>query len=334
MSPPSSMLPATIERGHATRESGPAKENPMRLRAGRHILGVALAALIQTSIASGCETVRRTSVALSGDDGLWTVPASVDGKPVRLVLDTGAERSVITRAAVERLGLRRDEWVSSLVRGVGGIEWQANAVMRSFEIGGLPLRRLGVSPALTFVVAPLASLAAFSDPPAGLLGADYLSRFDLELDPAGQSLTLYSVDACGAGAIAWKVPHLEVPALRPRPTVLLVPVRVDGLVLAAQLDTGASVSLLTPRGMARLGLRAGTPGRSVQGLGPRRIMTERHRVATLEFGPLMLRDVEVVSGAPPGGSPFDMILGLDVLRRTRVWISYATDRVLVGVPEG
>jgi len=44
------------------------------------------------------------------------------------------------------------------------------------------------------------------------------------------------------------------------------------------------------------------------------------------------RDIDLAVGTPAGGYPFDMILGLDVLRRAPLRLSYATGEVLVAVP--
>ena len=43
------------------------------------------------------------------EDRLW-VDATINGKPVKLVLDTGAEKSVLFRPMAERLGLRVTNW--------------------------------------------------------------------------------------------------------------------------------------------------------------------------------------------------------------------------------
>ncbi len=203
-------------------------------------------------MAAACQPDRRISVPLAPDRGLLTVSAAVDGKPSRFVLDTGAERTMLSTEAVRRLDLRRDEWVSSAVRGVGGIELHSNAALRSFEIGGVPLRRRSVNATLSVAVAPMPWLDQASDAVAGLLGADYLSSFDIELDPAERTLNLFASGTCPVSAVPWAVPHVALLAARPRPTVLLVPVRIDGTILMAQLDTGASVSLITQRGAMQL----------------------------------------------------------------------------------
>lgn len=264
------------------------------------------------------------------------VTAAIDGKPSRFVLDTGAERTMLSTQALRRLDLPRDEWVSSAVRGIGGIEIHSNAVLRSFDIGRVPLRRRSVNPALSLAVAPMPWLDQARDPVAGLLGADYLSSFDIELDLADRTLDLVASGTCPISAVPWALPHVALHATRPRPTVLLVPVQIDGTTLMAQLDTGASVSLITQRGAMRLatqvGALAGTDAGSARGIGRQAINLRRYHVAELRFGPIVARDINVAVGTPAGGYPFDMILGLDVLQRARLRLSYANGQVLVAVP--
>jgi predicted aspartyl protease len=272
-------------------------------------------------------TVPLSTVPFGAGPGPWTVPLLLDGAPAAFVLDTGAERTVLSDAAVRRLGLPRDPWVSSTVGGVGGVEQRANAVTRSLTLGGVALRRPLGPPAQSLVVASLPWLERATPPIAGLLGADYLTTYDLEIDPAAPALTLHAVRGCAEPP--WRVSHTALAAERPRRGVLLVPVDVDGVRLMAQLDTGAGFSLVSRRGAARLGWSETPPDRFAVGVGPQRLGIARRRVATLAFGTLVLRDLDLATGAPAGGFPFDMLLGVDVLRQRRFWVSYATNRVLV-----
>src|SRR6185312_14997777 len=79
--------------------------------------------------ALACEVERRAAVPLEIASGLLVASVDVNGKPARFVIDTGAERTIISEAAVHRLGLRRDPWVGTTVRGVGGVERRANTVL-------------------------------------------------------------------------------------------------------------------------------------------------------------------------------------------------------------
>jgi predicted aspartyl protease len=265
------------------------------------------------------------------------VELTVNGRPATFLLDTGAERTVFADTAVRELGLARDPWVSSSVRGVGGvIEMTANAVPRSFAIGGLALRRRGVNPALSFVVAPLPWHELGGRTISGLLGADYLSAFDLDLDPPGGKLTLYETVGCAHQAIPWAPANTSVPLTRPRPYTILAPVEIDGRTLMAQLDTGASVSLVSRKGAARLGIapEMTAPAPGARGVGPQALPLRSRVFAAARLGPVEYRDVTLMFGAPAGGFAFDMLLGMDLLRGQRIFISYATNRLLIATRQG
>jgi hypothetical protein len=71
---------------------------------------------------------------IAGNTPLVTV--EVNGQPGTFILDTGAQRTVVSPAATRRLGLARDAWVGTTIRGVGGIDRRANADPRSLSLGG------------------------------------------------------------------------------------------------------------------------------------------------------------------------------------------------------
>ena len=280
-----------------------------------------------------CRIERRTTVPVDLVDNRPLVDVAVDGRTATFLLDTGAERTILSDAAVHSLGLARDTWVSTSVRGVGGtIERTANAVLRSFDLGGVPLRRHAVSQRLTFVVAPLPWTEQGGRPIVGLLGADYLSAFDLDLDMPAGTLTLYDTKDCDGVPIPWGPANTPVALQRPSPYVVLAPVVIGDRTLQAQLDTGASFSLVSARGEARLGFTPGAPNASARGVGRQAMPLRMRVVPTARLGPAVYRDVLLAFGSPAGGFPFDMLLGTDLLRRQRIFISYATSRLLVATP--
>lgn len=74
------------------------------------------------------------------ESGLFVIDAVVNGShPVRLVLDTGADATVLTPAAVERIGLETEPMMR-VVRGAkgGGLEG-SKAPVASLDLGGLVL---------------------------------------------------------------------------------------------------------------------------------------------------------------------------------------------------
>ena len=79
-------------------------------------------------VRAACVVDDKANVALtvSGMRAI-TVPVEVNDIEATFILDTGAQRSVVTQEAVQRLGLVRDKWVGTTMAGVGGIERRPNA---------------------------------------------------------------------------------------------------------------------------------------------------------------------------------------------------------------
>jgi hypothetical protein len=117
---------------------------------------------------------------------------------------------------------------------------------------------------------------------------------------------------------------------------MVIPVAIDGRTLHALIDTGASSSLLTAPGMARLGL---TPAMLTQdqggngsGVGPAPVFMRRHRFSSLSVGPETTSD-PLLWVAPVHVVPIvDLLLGADWLRSRHVWLSFTTKQVFIEQP--
>jgi predicted aspartyl protease len=280
---------------------------------------------------AACEVATLATVPMQPAGGVLVVPVMVNGTAARFLLDTGAERTVVTREAVQRLGLARDEWVATTMSGVGGIERIPNANPRSITLGGIPLRHRSVARDSTLVVATLPPVTP-NQPIDGLLGRDFVSAFDLALDMRAPTLTLYDVKGCAGRFLPWTGDYAEVPVQMPMGSAIVVPVQLDGVPLRALLDTGASTSLLVAPGIARLGLtpeRLSGSAHQALGVGPRPVEVRPHRFTTLRVG-TDVQNAPVLMVAPAHLVPIvDMLLGGDWLAGKSIWISFATHRLFV-----
>ena len=169
-----------------------------------------------------------------------------------------------------------------------------------------------------------------------MLGRDYLSLFDLDLDLPNRRLTLFRVRGCNGRFLPWGGHYTTLPVTVPTRHALVVSVLLDATPLRALLDTGASASLLGAPGMTRMGLDvssvANDPFDEVNGLGPRVVVMRRHTFGSLKVAGLTLVSPQVWV-APVRLTPIvDMLLGEDWLEGRRVWISYATQQVFVAAP--
>ncbi|HVC58793.1 MAG TPA: retroviral-like aspartic protease family protein [Acetobacteraceae bacterium] len=280
---------------------------------------------------AACELQERAAVSFTLINGHLLVPLTVNGIAASFVLDTGAERSLVTPAAVRRLDLALDQWVGTTMRGVGGVVEHQNADPRSLSLGGVALRRRTITHDTSLTVGALPEPGAGA-PIDGLLGRDFLSVFDLQFDMAAHRLTLFHVQGCRGRFLPWTQPYAVVPADTPMVHALILPITLDAHRLTALLDTGASESMVTLPGMIRLGLTpallAGDPAATVRGIGRQAPEMRRHRFASLQIGSETLRN-PVLWVAPVRVVPIvDALLGADWLAmQRRVWISFAASQV-------
>ena len=228
----------------------------MRGRSLFRLAFVGVLAAFNAQAAGPCRVQLRTSVALQRAGPLLLAPVAVNGTLVDFVLDTGAERSVIGLQAAAQLHLARDEWVSTDIQGAGGRDRRRLGRPNSLSLGGMALRRHSVAADNSVVVGAIPD-SVDGHPVAGLLGQDFLSPFDLDLDAPGGKLSLYEVSGCGGRFLPWSGRYAAIPAGRPVRNMLTLPLRVGGAVLQAELDSGAARTAITLPGMLQLGLPAG-----------------------------------------------------------------------------
>jgi Aspartyl protease len=298
---------------------------------------VLLMFLLLPPVAQGaCAVDRQATVALQVNGGVITVPLEVNGITATFILDTGAQRSVVSEAAVQRLGLARDQWVGTTMRGIGGIDRRPNANPRSLSLGGVPLVRRTVTQDTSLTVGVLPLATAENQSIDGLLGRDFLSLFDLDLDVPAHRITLYRVHDCAGRFLPWSSDYATIPIAVPVEQAIIVPVTLDGMTLRALLDSGASSSLVAAPGIYKLGLDSAIlsadPSGQISGLGSRVLTVHRHQFTGLRVGN---QTVETPSlwVEPLRLSPIaDMLLGADWLAARRVWISFATRQLFVAAP--
>jgi len=298
------------------------------------LLGAIL--LLQTGFTVGahaaCTVEKRGAVSFAPVGNRILVPLTINGINANVVLDTGAERSLVTPEAVRRLGLASDEWVATTMRGVSGIVEHPNADPHSLALGEVPLHRQTVTHDISLLVAEMPG----SLPPGlvvdGLLGRDLLSSFDLEFDIRAHQLTLYDVRECSGEFVPWTGGFATLPAIMPTTKAMIVPITIDGQRLRALLDTGATSLLILAPGMFRLGLTPATiahdPGAVTRGIGPMAPEIHRHRFSTWQVGPELERNPTFWVSQARVVPIVDALLGADwLLAQRRVWISFTTGQV-------
>lgn len=293
------------------------------------VLLMPLAAARPVLAASSCEATRVATAPVTVVGGRMLLDVMVDGRPATFQLDTGASLSLVTPEAVRRLDLPRDRWIASTVGGIGGIERRSVADADTIVLRGVELRQREPRQGAILAVATLAAPRAGGRVIDGLLGRDLLGAFDVELDLAGATLTLWHMGDCAGRFLPWTGPYNAIGALPAYGEALVIPVRANGVPLRALPDTGATETLLTVSGMVRLGLAPGGPEGVASGVGGRSRPIFPLRLSTLEVGKETRHDVPVLGSALRVHPIVDMLLGSDWFAAHRVWLSYATRQVFV-----
>lgn len=275
-----------------------------------------------------CNLREVAKMPMQVQDHLLVVPAGINGQWVKFVVDTGAERTTLSAATADRLKLPRDARFTTRSLGVGGISTTSDAQVERLVLGGVrfPLDRLAVG---NFKLQNSRGLDA-----DGLLGADILLAFDLDIDTPGGALTLYHATVCPSVKPPWPYPAVEIPGVSARKDRLLLPFTLDDVAGTAILDTGAQVNLISGAMVQRMGLKpdafANDPLVRQHGVGPNEVTARMHRFNTLRVGPVAFQPayLTVMDGDAGFG---DALLGEQFLQGRRVWLSFKSRQVYVSL---
>ena len=256
------------------------------------------------------------------------VGAQVNGVSVYFFIDTGAGATTLSQDLADGQNLARDFDHSADTFGVGGIESHLTIVQaRDVAIG--PIHLVNRS----FPVAAFAQRMEDGSPVGGLIGADILSRFDLDIDLPGRRLGLWRVAGCDEVKPDWPG-HAQATPLDIEPSRhITVPVRIDGASLNLLVDTGSPNLVLSSRSAARAGatpdiLEQNQP-LSGRGVNDRAFAGWMHIFERLEVAGQVFGDIRTIVVAPSRVQMGDGLLGLEFLKRGRVWISYSTAKFFV-----
>ena len=243
------------------------------------------------------------------------VDATVNGEPVRALIDSGAQSSVIDRSLADRLDAPAGFGAPVVALGMSGQPQMGRSAVVDVRLGELMLK--GLHPA----VLELGAIASASGLPFRLiLGQDMLRQVVADFDFPRERLWLHRREG-------YVPPPSAVAAqARLRGRELVVPVMIDGAPLEVVVDTGASGALSVSSDVAEaLGLlrgRAVSWGRSISFGGLSR--TQVVEVDSFSFAGRDYRGVPVhVYTAPAKGLIPDGLLGVGLLENYRVILDQA-----------
>jgi predicted aspartyl protease len=323
--------------------------NSVRPRSQRAILPIAglsprgvypgVALMFSLLLASACATIPATcqiekeaEIPIEVVGRVLTVEVSINDRPAVVQIDTGANGVVtVTKAAAERLGLSEMAGARHDSMTVGGPVELALIAPTPISLGGLS------TPVRVGAVVDGWAPKAHVTPLDGILGAGLLAYFDVDLDVPARRMTLYSTRDCSGAFIPWTEPYVGVPAQRVHAEMLAVPVELDGKRFDAVIDTGAMKTGVAESAVERRGLgaapRSDEPTATYSGFGGTAVTAHSHLFRSVKIGDSVFTDIKlpILRTAEPGD---DMLLGLDFVRRQRVWLAYGSSQVFLARPKG
>ena len=261
----------------------------------------------------------------------WAVEVFLDGKPARMMLDSGANGLSISSEVALRLGLRQRSDMRASTTGLGGTVYRRVFEAQTVAIGA---QTRTIPTLLTETTDAQAAGRGFD----GILGMGVLDRNDVEIDFPARTLALYRARFCPQGRPPWQGGFLSFPRAGAneyrtgnRP---MIDVRLDGRQARALVDTGATTTVVD-KGFA---VAAGAPAEPPDGArrGTTGTMSETtlpmwlHRFGTLEIGPARIEAPQL--WITDLGMAADMILGLSHIGGLKIWISNGSDMVYLAAP--
>ncbi len=287
------------------------------------LFGMLLGLLAGCAAEQNCALVPLASMPMELHNNLMLVTLGINDKPARLLVDTGAERTVLTEAAVRRLGLGRDTHQTAS-SGITGFSVSRDARVPGIVLGGtrFPVESVAVG---RFRLPNVAGR-----PVDGMLGADILLAFELDLDIPDRQLTLYRLRRCPIALPPW--PAIDVSGVTPRRDRMLVPITVDGVSGSALLDTGSQISGISAAMARRAGVTQAMLAKDpainliVAAPGTPRVPMHRFHSVTVAGEPKLYPRLAVLPNSTGLG---DGVVGVDFIRSRRVWLVFPTGHLFI-----
>jgi predicted aspartyl protease len=297
---------------------------------------------VGTGARAACQLQELAEIDVNAQGSRFILPAVIDGKPARMLVDSGAFSTSLYVDAANRLGLKPAP-LSGKSYGAGGSASLGLTTAKTVTIGGLTARDMSM-----FVIG---RSSADTD---GLLGAPFLLQRDVEFDLPHGKIRFFQPKGCtGDQVVYWGQAYAVAPMLEDAGVKIVVPVKVNGVTLRALMDTGASGSVLTLGAAATAGMKPGAPGVSElgasRGIGPNAIRTYVGVFSTFSFGDETIRnsrleladlfaanrEVSFGSSVPREMADFPpMLLGADFFRSHRVYVAVSQRKVYVSYEGG
>jgi len=292
---------------------------------GKSCLLLALAPLMSGVVAvhavAKCQIEKLVEVPITMEGLRPMVSAKINDRDARFVLDSGAFYSIISSATAAEFDLKLAYGRGLTVRGIGGMADASVTKITKFTIADLSIQNV------EFLV------GGSEVGGSGLLGQNFLDRWDDEYDFAKGVLRLFKAEDCRKAVLAyWITPGQSFSEMRieegreghgSRRTI--GEGYVNGTKIRVKFDTGAWTSVLTLKAAAHAGINIDSPGvvdaGYSRGIGPGVAKQYIARFSSFKIGDgeeiknsrLRMADIDLLDA--------DMLLGADFFVSHHVYVA-------------
>jgi predicted aspartyl protease len=280
----------------------------------RCVLALLFGLAAPSAHAAECARERLASVATTPlPDGRITVPVTVEGRTLSMLVDTGGVSTTVKWESARDLKLP----VKQTTRNLQGVDGSVLNFALTGENVLVGARKVKNKP-IYVEQRPL----PFAD---GTLSSDILRDYEVEIDMAAGQLSLLTPGYCAApGATAVAMDVTQSGHVR-------FAVKIDGKTVMATLDTGSTISLIGMQAARQLSVYPGDLT-LVRDMGRHRLYT--YPFQTLELGGVTVKNPNIAI-ASDGFLPEmdDLVLGIDALAGLKLTIAYGQNRLYIsGAP--
>ena len=282
---------------------------------------------------TGCKYVQVAKVPIrySGPSLSITMEGVIEGTPARMLVDTGAVESFLTRTGTERRGLYLRN-TGELRQGIGGETSIYATRLKDFSAG--PARS---TPGWVRVIGE----TGFTPEYDAILGAPFLLQTDLEFSLASKAISFFRPINCKDDFLAyWSRDAVVIPfnSRTARGENPHFTIKLNGYELDAVIDSGAATTSVDMIAAKRAGLKMDAPGMvragHVVGVGQARVSNWTTTVDTLGIGDETIRNARISVTDGAGHIHTDVLLGADFLRSHRVLFAMSQQKLYISYVGG
>lgn len=249
------------------------------------------------------------------------MPVSIDGTSVNMLLDTGGFYTVLDRKTADRMHLVVRAVPYAGIRFFDGTTSNLSAKPGTMLIGNVPFRDHAIY------------VANFENPLFdGILGAEILSVFDVDLDFAGGKVNLFAQGHCPGKIAYWT--HGATPAaidFEMKGNHIALEAEINGKTVKAVLDSGASTTVMKLETAADILHMDADQLRRMRNEGKAQKLFE-----TLTFQNIAISQPAIHLISKDESKLFDggsqvpqIIIGMGVLRQLHLYIAYKEKKLYV-----